>query len=69
MRHRVTLRAVPGGSFAAMTGSPDADDYDKLRRRIEADYAEALDIRYEHCLSLLRDHMPVEVKWTASGVT
>lgn len=63
MAKRVSTSATPGMIEAVLFEFLDRGYYDTHLRSLQ----EELDIRYDHCLSLLREHMPAEVKWTSPG--
>lgn len=63
MAKRVSTIAAPGIIEAVMFEFLDRGYYDSHLKYIQ----DELDIRYEYCLSLLRELMPIEVKWTTPG--
>ncbi len=63
MAKRVSTSATPGMIEAVLFEFLDRGYYDTHLKFIQ----EELDIRYENCLGLLREHMPEDVKWTSPG--
>lgn len=63
MAKRVSTIAVPGIIEAALHEFLDRGYYDTHLKHTQ----EELDIRYEHCLSLLREKMPEDIRFTTSG--
>lgn len=63
MAKRVSTSATPGVIESVLFEFLDRGYYDTHLRYIQ----EELDIRYENCLSLLREFMPSDVKWTSPG--
>ena len=63
MAKRVSTSATSGILESVLFEFLDRGYYDTHLKYVQ----EELDIRYEHCLSLLREHMPAEVKWTSPG--
>ena len=63
MAKRVSTVANPALIEAALFEFLDRGYYDTHLRYVQ----EELDVRYENCLNLLRDHMPSSVRWAPSG--
>lgn len=63
MAKRVSTSATPGIIEAVLFEFLDRGYYDSHLKHLQ----EELDIRYQHCLNLLRSSMPEEIKWTSPG--